>query len=184
MNILFATTEAVPFCKTGGLGDVSGALPIQLANLGQTPTVIMPAFRQALESGQPIESTGICFEAPIGRKLVGGELLQSHLPGSDVPVYLVKQDDYFDRAGLYGEDGRDYHDNCERFVFFSRAVLQAIRLLNLETDVLHCHDWQTGLLPVYLKSSFAGRPPYESMPLSLRSTIWPTRVHSGTGTWN
>lgn len=163
MNILFATTEAVPFCKTGGLGDVCGALPVELAKAGLNPIVVMPAFRQAMESGQRIESTGMGFEAPIGRKFVGGEFLKSTLPGSDVPVYLVKQDDYFGREGLYGEGGRDYHDNCERFVFFSRAVLLAIRKFDLDIDVLHCHDWQTGLLPVYLKTTHAGLPGFESI---------------------
>lgn len=163
MNILFATTEAVPFCKTGGLGDVCGALPIELANLGLQPTVILPAFRHAMQSGQPIESTGITFEAPIGRKLVHGEFLRSSLPGSDVQVILVKQDDYFDRPELYRESEQDYHDNCERFVFFGRAVLEAIRKLDLNTDVLHCHDWPTGLLPAYLKTLYAGRQPYEQI---------------------
>lgn len=163
MNILFATTEAVPFCKTGGLGDVCGALPIELANLGLRPTVILPAFRSAMQSGQPIEPTGVTFEAPIGRKLVHGEFLRSQLPGSDVPVILVKQDDYFDRSELYRENSEDYHDNCERFVFFGRAVLEAIRKLDLQTDILHCHDWPTGLLPAYLKTVYAGRQPYEQI---------------------
>ena len=162
MNILFATTEAVPFCKTGGLGDVCGALPIELANLGLKPTVILPAFRHVFESGQPIESTGVRFQAPIGRKLVSGEFLRSTLPGSDVPVYLVQQEEYFNRPELYREE-RDYHDNCERFVFFGRAVLEAIRLLDLQTEVLHCHDWPTGLLPTYLKTIYAGQPAYESI---------------------
>ena len=158
MNILFATTEAVPFCKTGGLGDVCGALPIALQHLGIKPTLILPAFRQALESGQPIESTGVRVEVPIGRKLMAGELLRSSLPGSDVPVYLVEQHAYFDRPELYRENDQDYRDNCERFVFFSRAVLEAIELLDLRPDVLHCHDWQAGLLPAYLRTLYADRP--------------------------
>ncbi|MCA9238718.1 MAG: glycogen/starch synthase, partial [Planctomycetales bacterium] len=124
MNIVFATTEAVPFCKTGGLGDVCGALPVELERLGENPVVFLPAFRQALESGMPIEPTGIQFRAPISRKLVAGELLKSRLPGSNVPVYLVKQDAYYNRAELYREGGEDYADNCERFTFFCRAVLE------------------------------------------------------------
>ena len=163
MNILFATTEAVPFCKTGGLGDVCGALPIELAKLGIRPTVIMPAFRQVLESGQAIERTGISVEAPIGNKIVHGELLLGHLPDSDVPVYFVKQDEYFYRGDLYRDNDRDYHDNCERFVFFGRAVLEAIQKLQLDVDVLHCHDWPTGLLPAYLKTSYADKPGYDSI---------------------
>ncbi len=163
MNILFATTEAAPFCKTGGLGDVCGALPIELERLGDAPQIIMPAFRQALESGQPIESTGVRFESPIGRKLVSGELLKSRLPDSGVPVYLVKQDEYFNRNELYRENDQDYRDNCERFVFFSRAVLETIKALDLSIDVLHCHDWQTGMLPAYLKTLYSARPRFQSI---------------------
>ena len=90
MKILFATTEAVPFCKTGGLGDVCGSLPRELANIGHEPVVVMPAFRQALNSGRPIEQTNIRFEVPIGRKTVSGTFLKSTLPGDNVPeVALV-----------------------------------------------------------------------------------------------
>ena len=157
MNILFATTEATPFCKTGGLGDVCGALPSALQALGLQPTVILPAFRQALESGCPIERTGVKFTAPIGSKTVEGEFLRSRLPGSHAPVYLVDQPEYYDRPELYFDSNGDYQDNCERFVFFNRAVIEAIELLDLKPDVLHCHDWATGLLPVYLKTLFADR---------------------------
>ena len=163
MNILVATSEAVPFAKTGGLGDVPGALPIALAELGEQVSVIMPAFRSVKTCGEPIEPTGIDLEISIGKKTVRGSLLKGHLPGRQVPVYFVEQDDYFDRPELYGEDGKDYEDNCERFVFFSRAVLEAIRLLNLKVDLLHANDWQTGLLPAYLKTELAGVPPYEQI---------------------
>ncbi len=157
MNILFATTEATPFCKTGGLGDVCGALPIALQELGVNPVLFMPAFRQAMESGQPIEPTGVHVEIPIGRKRVVGEYLRSKLPGSDVPVYLIEQHGYFNRAGLYREAAGDYVDNCERFVFFNRAILEAVDLLGLDIDVIHCHDWQSGLIPTYLQTLYADR---------------------------
>ncbi|MEQ8847130.1 glycogen synthase GlgA [Botrimarina sp.] len=158
MNVLFATTEALPFSKTGGLGDVCGALPKALSAIGVRPTLILPAFRQAMNSGQAIEETGVRLEVPIGRKKVMGELLRSSLPGSDVPVYLVEQHGYYNRPELYREPDGDYVDNCERFVFFARAVLEAIGRLDLGTQVLHCHDWQSGLLPVYLRTLYADRP--------------------------
>ena len=161
MNILLATSEAVPFAKTGGLADVSGALPIELERLGHSPVVFMPAYRQTLAAGQPIDQTSIQFEIPIGSKLVKGGLLRSRFPGTQIPVYLVEQPQYFDRDGLYGSGGQDYIDNCERFVFFNRAVMEAIRLLDLPVDVLHCNDWQTGLLPAYLKIEYRGVPRYE-----------------------
>jgi starch synthase len=158
-----ATSEAVPFAKTGGLADVCGALPGELARLGHSAAVIMPAYRQVYDCGLPIEPLGIQFIVPIGSKTVTGHLLRSHLPDSDVPVYLVQQDQYFDREALYRTDGKDYVDNCERFVFFSRAVLEAIRLLDLKVDVIHANDWQTGLVPAYLKIEYQALPQYEQI---------------------
>lgn len=161
MNILLATSEAVPFAKTGGLADVCGALPIELARLGHQVAVILPAYRQTRYCGQPIERLGIDFIVPIGSKMVTGHLLRSTMPGGTVPVYLVQQDQYYDRDELYSVDGKDYIDNCERFVFFSRAVLEAIRLLDLKVDVMHVNDWQTGLIPAYLKIEYQSVPRYE-----------------------
>lgn len=163
VKILFATTEAVPFCKTGGLGDVCGSLPLELAKLGHEPVIVLPAFRQALQSGRPIEPTGIRFEIPIGRKTVPGTFLRGMLPGNKVPVYLVHQPQYYDRPELYRENGQDYKDNCERFVYFCRAALEAISLLDLGTELVHCHDWPTGLIPAYLKTELCGIPPYDAI---------------------
>jgi starch synthase len=163
VNILLATSEAVPFAKTGGLADVCGALPIELARLGHQAAVILPAYRRARYCGQPIDRLGIDFIIPIGSKMVTGHLLRSTMPGGTVPVYLVEQDQYFDRDELYSVDGKDYVDNCERFVFFSRAVLEAIRLLELQVDVLHLNDWQTGLIPAYLKIEYHSVPRYENI---------------------
>ncbi|MBN1909046.1 MAG: glycogen synthase GlgA [Pirellulales bacterium] len=161
MNILLAASEVVPFSKTGGLADVCGALPGELARLGHRPAVIVPAHRDSSCCGAIIEPMGIDFIVPIGSKTVTGHLLQSTLPGTKVPVYFVQQDHYFDREGLYQADGKDYIDNCERFVFFSRAVLEAIRLLDLQVDVIHANDWQTGLVPAYLQIEYRGIPRYE-----------------------
>lgn len=163
MKILMATSEAVPFAKTGGLADVCGALPVELARLGHETTLILPAYRQVRAAGLPIEPTGVSFEIPIGNKSVRGSFSKSRLPNSSVDVYLVEQDDYYDRAGLYQENGEDYRDNCERFVFFSRAVLESVRLLDLHVDVLHANDWQTGLVPALLKIEYRGVPHYEHL---------------------
>lgn len=163
MNILLASSEVVPFSKTGGLADVSGALPIALAQSGQQVAVITPAYRSALASGQPISATGIELEIPIGSRVVPGRILASKLPGSNVPVYLVDQPDYYDRPALYGEKGQDFRDNSERFIFFSRAVLEAIRLLELDIDVVHANDWQTGLVPAYLEVEYRAVPRFENI---------------------
>ena len=150
MKILMATSEAVPFAKTGGLADVCGALPLELARLGHQPTLIMPAYRQVFQAGLPIEPAGVSLEIRVGQKMVSGRLLRSFLPveaahgaapgnnsgGSPspagVPVYFVEQPQYFDREQLYGPGLQDYRDNCERFVFFCRAVMEAIGRLDLQ----------------------------------------------------
>jgi starch synthase len=163
MRILIVASEVVPFAKTGGLADVCGALPLELARLGHDVAVILPAYRQAFRAGRPIEETGISLEIPIGQKTVVGTLLKSSLSDNGVSVYLVRQDDYFDRDQLYGENGADYKDNCERFVFFCRAVMEAIRLLPLELDLIHAHDWQAALTCALLKTECAGVPGYESL---------------------
>ncbi len=178
MNIVIATSEAAPFAKTGGLADVCGALPLELARLGQKITVVMPAYRGVHQHGK-VEPAGIELTIPIGRKTVPGRLLKGSFPGSNVPVYFVDQPDYFDRDGLYQIAGRDYPDNCERFVFFSRAVLEAVRLLELDVDILHANDWQTGLVPAYLKLEYCNVPHFERAAslitvhnLNYQGTFW------------
>jgi starch synthase len=158
VQIVLATSEAVPFAKTGGLADVCGALPLELARLGHQVAVIMPAYRCVFQSGLPIEPTGITLSIPIGRKTVAGRLLQGSFPNSDVPVYFVEQASYYDRDNLYQTSGKDYPDNCERFVYFSRSVLEAVRLLELDVDILHCNDWQTSLVPAYHKIEYRSVP--------------------------
>jgi len=179
VKILVATSEAVPFAKTGGLADVCGALPIELTRLGHWAAVIMPGYRQARYCGLPIDSLGIEFIVPTGSKTVTGRLLRSHLPGSDVPVYLVDQEAYYDRPELYRQNGEDYPDNCERFVFFSRAVLEAVRLLELDLDVIHANDWQTGLVPAYLNVEYRSLPRYQRIAtlftihnMAYQGTFW------------
>lgn len=163
MNIVFASSEVAPFAKTGGLADVGGALPLELQRAGHNVAVITPAYRQVKGSGRPIEPLGVKFDIPIGNKIVRGRLLRGTFPGTDVPAFFVEQDDYYDRAELYRHKGEDYKDNCERFVFFCRAVLESIRLLHLRVDVIHAHDWQTALIPAYLNIEYAHTQGYENI---------------------
>jgi starch synthase len=161
VKIVMATSEAVPFAKTGGLADVCGALPLELQRLGHQVTVVMPAYRSVFQAGALIEPAGVQLKIPVGRQMVSGRLLRGRFPGSDLRVYFVDQPSYFDRDHLYQVGGRDYPDNCERFVFFSRAVLEAVRLLELDVDILHCNDWQTGLVPAYHKIEYRSVPRFE-----------------------
>jgi starch synthase len=152
MQICFVASEVHPFAKTGGLADVGGSLPVELARLGHQVTVFMPAYRTIWQSQRPIDITPHRFSIPIGQKMVDGGLLQSSLPDSNVPVYLVDQPSYFDRPALYGQGSEDFSDNCERFSFFCRAVLESMDALELRPDVVHCNDWQTGLIPALLRT--------------------------------
>lgn len=161
MNILIASSEVAPFSKTGGLADVCGALPVALQNLGHQPVVFTPHYRQVQAAGVELESTQVGLDIPIGSKLVSGRLLAGKLPQTNIPVYFVDQPEYFHRPELYREKGEDYRDNCERFVFFCRAVMEAIRLLDLQVDVLHCNDWQTGLIPALLRIEYPHVHDYE-----------------------
>jgi starch synthase len=163
LNIVFASSEVAPFAKTGGLADVCGALPLELHRAGNNVAVVMPAYRQVKNAGLPLEALGVKFDIPIGNKIVRGRLLRGTLPGSDVPIFFVEQDDYYDRPELYRAKGEDYKDNCERFVFFCRAALESIRLLHLPVDVVHAHDWQTSLIPAYLHIEYAHTLGYQNI---------------------
>jgi starch synthase len=163
MNVVFVASEAVPFAKTGGLADVAGALPRALEAQGHFPTLFIPCHRHARSAGPELADTGLTLKVPVGAKRVEASVQKSRLPQSDVTVYLIDQPRYFDRDGIYGAAGTDYEDNCERFVFFNRAVLEAIRVLRLRPDIVHCNDWQTGLIPVYLKTQYSRLPEFQSL---------------------
>ncbi len=154
MNIVFLSSEAVPFAKTGGLADVCGTLPAKIAALGHQAVLIMPAFASIHDSGIPIESTDISFAVPMSNKnLVGARLLKATLPDSQVPVWFIDQPLYFDRAGLYGNPDGDFPDNAERFAFYCRAAMHAMTRLGLSVDLVHCNDWQSGLVPALMKNA-------------------------------
>jgi starch synthase len=154
MNVAFVASEVVPFAKTGGLGDVAGALPRALERRGHSVAVFLPCYRRVWSAGAEISRVGLTVQIQIGARPVEAHIYESRLPGSNVRIYLIDQPRYFDRDGLYGARGKDYEDNCERFVFFNRAVLETIQALDLRPDVIHCNDWQTGLIPVYLKTMY------------------------------
>ncbi len=161
MNVVFVASEAVPFAKTGGLADVATALPRALETQGHSASLIMPCYRRARASGLELSPTGVTVRIQVGARPIEASVLKSRLPGSNVPVFLIDQPHYFDRDGLYGAGGKDYDDNCERFVFFDRAVIESIRELRLHPDVIHCNDWQTGLIPVYLKTLYRRVPEFD-----------------------
>ncbi len=152
MKILFVTSECVPYAKTGGLADVAGSLPKALRDIGIDARIFMPRYRAVSTDGLKEVVGGL--PVPISSKTVYGRVLESTTP-SGVPVYFLDQPHYFDRKDLYVENGKDYPDNAERFVFFSRAAVEFLRRGIFAADVVHANDWFAGLVPVYLRTLYA-----------------------------
>lgn len=148
MKILFVSSEVAPFSKTGGLADVSGALPKALAELGHDVAVMTPFYSTIKER---LEDAELEFDVRIGTISKKTKLKKAEL-SEDVPVFFIDQPDYFDREALYATSAGDYSDNHERFAFFSFAVIESTRLLGFQPEVIHVHDWQCSLIPVYLKT--------------------------------
>ncbi|MEI6239941.1 MAG: glycogen synthase GlgA [Planctomycetia bacterium] len=157
MRVLVVASEAAPFAKTGGLADVAGALPGALERLGCDVTVVMPAYREVFAKGLPVEETGLSFEVPLGARWLAARILRGRLPGSGVTVFFIANDGCFDRPTLYG-GAEDYADNAERFIFFARAALEFAGRQDRPFDILHCHDWQAGLVPAYQKLVYQAWP--------------------------
>lgn len=180
MDILLAASEVVGYSKTGGLADVAGSLPRALAERGHRCTVFTPLYGCSRHGKAHLEATDITFTLPVGERGVFGRLWRSTLPDSNVTVYLVEQPDFFERdnpaqgRGLYhytlpNGQKRDYPDNCARFVFFCRAILEALPRLNYWPEIIHGNDWQTGLLPVYLKALYPTHPDHGDRYARIRS---------------
>jgi len=164
MKVLFLASEVAPFAKTGGLADVAGALPLALQQQGQEVAVFLPKYRMISKNGFSCESTGIKLAIPVGDQAVACAIEKTPFPGTDVPVYLVVCDPYFDREGLYQKNGRDYPDNLERFTLFNRAILETVKRIGFKPDVIHANDWQTALAPTYLKTLLAKDPFFQGIP--------------------
>ncbi len=155
MNVMLVSSEAVPFAKTGGLADVAGALPKYLAKLGMDASLVMPLYQKVPQCGAKLIKLEPTLRIPVGDKIFTGAIYQSTLPGSETPVYFLEQKTLYDRPELYGAGGKDYTDNCTRFIYFCRGTIELIKALGLKVDVLHVNDWQSGLIPVYLKTLYA-----------------------------
>lgn len=157
MKIVYVSPEVAPFARTGGLGDVAGSLPKSLKKLGQDVSVFMPLYRHVRRGGFGITTTGLSVPVLINDKPVSAPIYNTSLPEAEVPVYFIENNHYYDRDELYVDpsNGQGYVDNCERFVFFSRAVLEAVRALDIRPDVIHVNDWQSAMISAYLKGPYS-----------------------------
>jgi starch synthase len=156
-------SEVEPFAKTGGLADVAGSLPGALSALGHDVRILMPKYRGIETHGSDLRPVVPSFRVPVGDREIEGALVEGRTP-SGVPIYFLVQEDYYNREALYGTADGDYWDNCERFIFFCRGGLEAVAAIR-ESDgapwqphIVHANDWQTGMVPVYLRTMYRDHP--------------------------
>lgn len=157
MNIWYVASEVAPFMKTGGLADVLGSLPNEVAGLGDNVSVIMPKYGTIAD--EYVREMEFMFEmtVPVGWRQQFGAVLK--LVRGGVTYYFIDNEYYFKRDGLlYG-----HYDDAERFAYFSRAVLEMIEQMEETPDVIHCHDWQTGILPAFLRIHYQHIPRYRQI---------------------
>lgn len=155
-RVLMAASEATPFSKTGGLADVMGALPAALQAAGEEVAVVLPWYRDTKLASSPNEVFRD-LRISVGPNRFTVDLFETVERG--VRFFLVACPPMFDRPGLYGSGGQDFPDNHIRFAVFSQAVLGAARYL-FRPKILHCHDWQAALAPLFMRSTFAGDPTF------------------------
>ncbi|HSM91830.1 MAG TPA: glycogen synthase GlgA [Anaeromyxobacteraceae bacterium] len=156
LRVLFVTSEAAPFLKTGGLGDVSGALPRALRARGVDVRVVMPLYAGIDWNGLERLDGALDVPAWWGKARAGVRL--GRLPHGDVPVYFLEYNRHFDREFPYGPPGEGYADNLERFAFLSRGALELCKAIGFLPDVIHANDWQAALAPVYVNTVEWARP--------------------------
>ena len=165
IGVTHLTAEYWPFARTGGLGEaVSGLATVQAA-AGHPTTVIMPLYQLVRETTPAIERAGQPFTVTLGGRTEHAWLYRvpATAAGGGPRVFFVESPDFFDRAGIYGDNGADYPDNARRFAFFCVAALTALPEIAPDTQVLHAHDWHTALAPVYLRTAFQGQAFYDAL---------------------
>lgn len=157
LNIITVSSEMVPFAKTGGLADVAGSLAQMYQQAGHRSVAIIPSYQVIDKNRLQIEPTGIEFEVPLGHNSEKATVFSSQIvPG--ITTYLIDHPYFNSQPGLYGTAQGDYQDNAQRFILFARASLELVIRLAMKPDIIHCHDWQSGLVPVYLKNIYNTNP--------------------------
>ena len=152
MRICYVTSELAPLAKVGGLADVSGALPRELRLLGHDLRVYLPLYRSVRDRGPALTPDPRLRDVPIqlGRRTYRYSIVTTGLPGSDLDVQLVDCPALYDRPGIYTDDD----DEHLRFLLLTRAAIDGCQLAQWPPDILHCHDWQAALAPLYLKTVY------------------------------
>ncbi|MEW6160556.1 MAG: glycogen synthase GlgA [Verrucomicrobiota bacterium] len=150
MRVLLASSEVHPYSKTGGLADMAGALGKYLARAGVKTGIVTPLYRGTRAKFPALKASDITFELPLGDRRVAASIWTLD-PLPNLTVYFVDQPAFFDRAEIYQEKGISYPDNADRYIYFSKCVVRCARQLSWQPQVLHIHDWQTGLVPLLVR---------------------------------
>ncbi|MFY1824806.1 glycogen synthase GlgA [Myxococcus fulvus] len=165
MKILFISSEVAPFSKTGGLGDVAGALPAALASLGHDVKVVTPRYRDVRDAGR-LSPTGQSLQLRFPFGEVGGPILSARVAQGLEVLFLENEHFFGSRHGLYGDAAGEFGDNARRFAYLSVGALQAAQRVGFQPDIIHANDWQTGLVPLALRRGF------QSTPLSSAKSVF------------
>jgi starch synthase len=152
LKVLLLAAEVAPFAKTGGLADVAGALPKAIRALGHDIRVAMPRYGRISREQFRLQEVIPSVDVPMNHATEPARILQATIT-PDIPVYMVENAKYFDREGIYM-----YPDDAERFIFFCRAALEALRPLDWQPDLIHCHDWHTAIVPNWLSTVYKDDP--------------------------
>jgi len=151
MKIIHAASEMFPHMKTGGLADVTGALCKSLSRFGHDVSIFLPGYRKIIESPEFAKAKlKVVLQVELGDEYLRGEVYAMPL-GKRQTMYVIRRDEFFDRSNPYGSSNRDYDDNDRRFIWYCKAIVEGMRLLEIKSDVFNCHDWQTGLAPLFLR---------------------------------
>lgn len=151
LHVVMVASEMVPYAKTGGLGDVLGALPAALASLGHRVSVVLPRYGSIDPGSWGIERLNVAVRVALGGVVHQAELYR-HERDDGVTVYFLDAPALYHRRGLYGTNGQDHPDNDVRFGLLSRGAIEVARVLRLHVDVFHAHDWQASLVPWVLRN--------------------------------
>ncbi len=149
MNVLIAASELAPYASTGESGNSIRSLATELRDQGNEVSVVLPYYRSASETGKTApKRTGAKFLIPVGGSTLSCEIREARSKDG-VQVFFVERDEFFDRSGIYGAEGRDYQDNSARFAFFAKAVIELAKRMDPAPDVIQAHNWQAALVPVF-----------------------------------
>ena len=156
MNILFISSEIIPFASSGGLGDVCAALPKTLASMNKNVIRVMPLYGFINKIEHKIINANIPLNISFADMTFTGCVYKK--VENNLITYFIQSDDFFERDGIYYDEFGDYNDNFQRFLFFQKSIVHLIDFLNLKIDIVHCNDWQTALIPMFLKYGVNGTP--------------------------